>query len=118
MASHALALYTASYSTYDLEGVPALIDLVPKSSFVREETRAILEVPLAIMPPPSYATSDGTSLKSTACSKAPLGGTKEKKAVPTRPTTGAIGLKRKAPKVSGPSKRSLINAFGQLGLSR
>ena len=83
MASHALALYTASYSTYDLEGVPALIDLVPESTFVRKEARLITEVPLAIMPPPSYATSGGTSLKSMVHSKAPLGGTEEKKAPPT-----------------------------------
>ena len=62
MASHALALYMASSSTYDLEGVPASIDLVPETTFVREEARMILEVPLAIMPPPNYAMSGGTSL--------------------------------------------------------
>jgi hypothetical protein len=50
MASHALALYIASSSTYDLEGVSASIDLVPESTFVREEARMILEAPLAIMP--------------------------------------------------------------------
>ena len=68
----------------------------------------ITEAPLTIMPPPSYAISGGTSLRTTACSKAPLGGTKERKATPTIPITGAIGLKRKAPEVSGPSKRSLV----------
>ena len=75
---------------------------------MREEARLITEAPLTIMPPPSYATSDGTSLRTTTCSKAPFGGTKEKKAVPTRPTIGALGLKRKAPEDSGPSKRSFV----------
>ena len=37
MASHALALYMVSSSTYDLDGVPLSIDLVPESSYVREE---------------------------------------------------------------------------------
>ena len=83
MASHALALYTTSYSTYDLEGVPASNDLVPKSSYVREEERLITEAPLAIMAPPSYAMSGGSSLKTMAHYKAPLGGTKEKKVAPT-----------------------------------
>ena len=54
-----------------------------------------MEVPLAIMPPPSYAMSGGTSLKTTARSKAPLGGAKEKQAPLTRPTTGTISLNRK-----------------------
>ena len=83
MASHALALYTASSSTYNLEGVPLSIDLVPESSFVREEARIITEAPLAIMAPPSYAMSGGSSLKTMAHYKAPLGGTKEKKVAPT-----------------------------------
>jgi len=74
MASHALTLYKGSCSTYNLDGIPASIDLLPESLFVREEAKAILEAPLAIMPPPSYATSDGTSFKTTAHSKAPLGG--------------------------------------------
>jgi hypothetical protein len=39
MASHALALHTASCSTYNLDGVPTSIDLMPKSTFVREEAR-------------------------------------------------------------------------------
>ena len=32
--------------------------------------------------------------------------------MPTRPTTGAIGLKRKAPDVSGPSNRSVVTPSG------
>ena len=96
MASHALALYMASSSTYDLEGVLLSIDLVPKSSYMREEARLITKAPFAIMAPPSYAMSGGSSLKSMVRSKAPQGGAKEKKATPTRPTTDAIGLKRKA----------------------
>jgi hypothetical protein len=96
MASHALTLYTASSSTYDIEGVPLSIDLVPKSSYVREEARLITEAPLAIMAPPSYAMSGGSSLKTMMRSKVPQGGAKEKKAAPTRPTTGILGLKWKA----------------------
>ena len=65
MASHALALYMISNSTYDLEGVPLSIGLVPESSFVREEARIITEAPLAIMAPPIYAMSGGSSLKTT-----------------------------------------------------
>jgi len=83
MASHALTLYKGSSSTYDLEGVSLSIDLVLESSFVREEARLVTEAPLAIMAPPSYAMSGGSSLKTIACSKAPQGGTKEKKAAPT-----------------------------------
>ena len=112
MASHALALYMASSSTYDLEGVPRSIDLVLESSFVSEEPRLIPEAPLAIMAPPSYAMSGGSSLKTTTHSKAPLSSTKEKKVAPTRQTTGAIGLKRKAPDVSGPSNRSVVTPSG------
>ena len=83
MASHALTLYKGSCSTYNLDGNPASIDLVPESSFMREEARVILETPLTIMAPPSYALSGGTSLRTTAHSKAPQGGTKEKNTVPS-----------------------------------
>ena len=112
MASHSLTLCIASCSTYDLKGVPASIDLVPESSYVREEARLITEAPLAIMAPPSYAISGGSSLKIMACSKVPLGGAKEKKAMPTRPTTDAISLKRKAHEASGSSKRSFVTPSG------
>jgi len=95
MASHALTLYTASSSTYDLKGVPLSIDLVPKSSFVREEARIITEASLAIMAPPSYAMRGGSSPKTMARSKAPQG-----------------GAKRKAPDISGPSKRSVVTPSG------
>jgi hypothetical protein len=96
MASYALSLYKALSSIYDLDVAPLSVDYTPKSSYVREEARLITEMPLAIMPPPSYM-SGGLSLKSTARSNAPKGGAKEKKTAATRPTTSAIGLKRKAP---------------------
>ena len=73
MASHALSLYMASSSNNNLDRVLLSIDLVPKSSYMREEARLISEAPLAIMPPPSYAMSDGSSLKITARSKVPQG---------------------------------------------
>jgi hypothetical protein len=71
MASHALTLYKGSCSTYNLDGISASIDFVPESSFVRKQAKAILEAPLTIMPPPSYAMSGGSSLKTMAHSKAP-----------------------------------------------
>ena len=83
MASHTLTLYKGSCSTYNLDGILASIDLVPKSSFVRKEARIITEAPLAIMAPPSYAMSGGSSLKTMARSKVPQGGAKEKKMTPT-----------------------------------
>ena len=59
MASHALTLYKGSSSTYNLDGILASIDLVPKSSFMWEEARLITKAPLAIMAPQSYAMSGG-----------------------------------------------------------
>lgn len=50
MASHALALYIASCSTYNLNEVPASIDIVPKSTIIREEAKVITMASLAIMP--------------------------------------------------------------------
>ena len=114
MASHALTLYMGSCSTYNLDGILSSIDLVPESSYVREEARLITEAPLAIMAPPSYAMSGGSSLKTMACSKVAQGGAKEKKRTPKRPSTDAIGLKRKAPKVSGPSKRSVVTPSSKM----
>jgi hypothetical protein len=100
MASYALSLYKASSSIYDLDITPLSVDYTPESSYVREETRIITETPLAIMPPPSHTMSGGSSLKSMACSNVPKDGAKEKKKVPARPTTSAIGLKRKTPVVA------------------
>ena len=114
MASHALTLYKGSCSTYNLDGIPVSFDLVQESSFVREEARIITKAPLAIMAPPSYATSGGSSLKTIVHSKAPQGGAKEKKTVSTQPTISAIGLKRKAPEASEPSKRSLVIHLGNM----
>jgi hypothetical protein len=105
MASHTLTLYKGSCSTYNLDGISACIDLVPESSFMREEVMAILVAPLTIMPPPSYTMSGGSSLNTMEHSK-------EKKMTPTLPTTGAIGLKRKAPNISGPCKRSVVTPSG------
>jgi len=112
MASYVLSLYKASSSIYDLDVALLSIDYTPKSSYVREEARLIMEMPLAIMPPPSHTISGGSSLKSTACSNVPKGGTKEKKKVPARPMTGAIGLKRKAADSSESSKRINVTPSG------
>ena len=71
MASHPLTLYKGSCSTYNLDGILASIDLVPERSYVRKEARLITEAPLAIMAPPTYAISGGSSLKTMARSKAP-----------------------------------------------
>jgi hypothetical protein len=111
MASYALSLYKASGSIYDLDVAPLSVDYTPESSYVREEARLIIEMPLTIIPPPSYM-SGGSRLKSTMCSNAPKGGAKEKKTAPTRPTTGAIGLKRKALISSESSKRTNVTPSG------
>ena len=42
MASHALTLFKGSCSIYNLDGIPVSIDLVPESTFVREEARMIM----------------------------------------------------------------------------
>ena len=112
MASHALTLYKGSCSTYNLDGILASIDLVPESSFVREEARLIIEAPLAIMAPPSYAISGGSSLKTMAHTKGLQGSAKENKVAPTQPTTSAISLKWKAPDISKPSKCSIVMPSG------
>jgi hypothetical protein len=82
MANYALSLYKASSSIYDLDIAPLSINYTPESSYVWEEARLITEMPLTIMPPPSYM-SGGSSLKSMTRSNAPKGGAKEKKAAPT-----------------------------------
>jgi hypothetical protein len=65
MANDTLALFVRSSSTYNLDSIPTSIDLVPESTFVREEARAVLEAPLANKSPPSNGMSGYTSLKST-----------------------------------------------------
>jgi hypothetical protein len=107
-------MYMGSCSTYNLDGILTSIDLVLESSYVREEARCIIEALLAIMAPPSYVMSGGSCLKTMVHSKAPLGGAKEKKAVPTCPTTGTIGLKQKTPEVRRPSKHSVVTPSGNL----
>jgi hypothetical protein len=64
MSDHALSLYLASGSMEKLEIVN-----VPESSYVREEARAAVEAPLAIMPPPSMNYSGSSSIKTTARSR-------------------------------------------------
>ena len=64
------------------------------------------------MPPPSYTISGGSSIKSKARSKVHQGGVKEKKTAPTRPTTSAIDLKRKANISSESSERSHVIPSG------
>jgi hypothetical protein len=101
MASHALALYNASCSPYNLDG-----DLsFTLRDLEREESQSVSITPLAIMPPPvSYGLSEGDNLKSTAWTRPPHTDDKIKPAPPWRPTTGIIGIKRAASDVSGPSK--------------
>jgi hypothetical protein len=49
MANKALALYTGSNSTFNLE-IPQPANPTPKNTYVREEVRAVTMAPLAIMP--------------------------------------------------------------------
>ena len=71
---------------------------------MREEPRAAIETPLAILPPPCLEFSNVSILKSTARSlkngakKVPAG----------RPTTGVLGVKRKTPSGSRLSKRAAV----------
>jgi hypothetical protein len=111
MASYALSLYKASSSIYDLDVAPLSVDYTPESSYVLEEARLTTEMPLTIMPPPSHM-SGGSSIKSTTRSNVPKGGAKEKKAL-VQPSTGAIGLKRKAPISSKTSKRTNVMPPGK-----
>jgi hypothetical protein len=102
MASHALALYQAASSPYNLDG-----DLsFTRDDLVREEILTLEATPLASLPPPaSHGHSESSSLKSTTRTRPPLAGTKVKAVPPRWPTTGAIGVKRPASDINGPSKR-------------
>jgi len=60
MVDKTIALYTGSKSTYNLEGIPHAINPVPENTFVREEAKTVIMVPLAIMPPPFSGASGGT----------------------------------------------------------
>jgi hypothetical protein len=101
MASHALALYQAASSPYNLDG-----DLsFTRDDLVRAEILTLEATPLASLPPPtSHGHSESSSLKSTARTRPPLAGTKVKAVPPRRPTTSAIGVKRPASNINGPSK--------------
>ena len=74
MADKTLALYTGSSSTYNLEEIPHAINLVPENTFVRQEAKAVMMAPLAIMPPLLSGASGGMSVRSTARTKAPHDG--------------------------------------------
>jgi hypothetical protein len=109
MASHALALYNASCSPYNLDG-----DLsFTQGDLEREETQTLSITPLTSLPPPaSYGSSEGDSLKSTARTRPPITGAKIMVAPPWRPTTGAIGIKRVATDIGGLSKRLASTLLG------
>jgi hypothetical protein len=109
MASHALALYQAASSPYNLER-----DLsFTQGDLEREKTQTMSITPLASLPPPaSYGSSEGDSLKSTASTRPPFTGAKVKAAPPRRPMTGAIGIKRPATDIGGPSKRPASTFLG------
>ena len=70
MVDKTVALYTGSKSTYNLEGIPHAINPVPENTFVREEVKTIMMDPLAIMPPLFSGASGGTSVQSSARTKA------------------------------------------------
>ena len=71
MANQALALYTGSNSTFNLEEIPQPINQTPENTFVREEACAITMAPLAIMPPLLSGATGCTSVWSMARTKAP-----------------------------------------------
>ena len=74
MADKTLALYTGSSSTYNLVGIPHAINPVLENTFMREEAKAIIMAPLAIMSPPFSGASGGMSVRSTARTNVPQGG--------------------------------------------
>lgn len=102
MADHTLALYAGSCSTYNLDGAIALVDEMPESSFVREQAKAIVATPLAIVAP-SRSMSGGSSVKSTARMRiAARLGVKGVKAPPKRaPSTDTTRMKKKARTAEG-----------------
>ena len=75
MANQALALYTGSNSTFNLEEIPQPINPTPENTYVREEVRAIMMAPLAVMPPLLCKASGGMSVRSTARTMAPQANT-------------------------------------------
>ena len=66
MANKALALYTGSSSTFNLDEIPQGINLVSENTFVREEARAVMMAPLAVTPPLLSGASGGTSVQLSA----------------------------------------------------
>jgi hypothetical protein len=102
MASHALALYQATSSPYNLDR-----DLsFTQDDLVREETLTLEATSLASLPPPaSRGHSESSSLKSTARMRPPLAGAKVKAVPPQQPTMGTIGVKRPTSDINRPSKR-------------
>ena len=74
MADKALALYTGSSSTFNLDEIPQGINLVSENTFVREEARAVMMAPLVVMTPLFSGASGGMSVRSTTRTKAPQDG--------------------------------------------
>ena len=71
MANQALAFYTSTNSTFNLEEIPQPINQTPENTFVREEACVVMMAHLAIMPLLLSRASRGTSVRSTARTKAP-----------------------------------------------
>jgi len=100
MSSYALSLIQAPGSFANLDIVP-----FRESSSVEEEAWAAVEAPLAFHPPSQDFSS---SLKSTACSRIIKDGVQKKKPTPVRPTTGALGPKKKSLGGGGLSKGATV----------
>jgi len=74
MDDKALALYTSSNSTFNLEEIPYPVNPALENTFVREEERAVTMAPLVVMPPLLSWASGGTRVLTIARTKAPQDG--------------------------------------------
>ena len=74
MDDKALALYTSSNSTFNLEEIPYPVNPAIENTFVREEARVVMMAPLAVMPPLLSRASAGMRVWSIARTKAPQDG--------------------------------------------
>lgn len=90
--NHAMVLYQATYSDMSFERVEGPKVQAPEPSFVRKEAEAVVEKPVALLPP---RFNPSASKKPTARARiAARLGVKMTKLTMKRPTTGALAPKR------------------------
>jgi len=105
MVNKELALYTGSNSTFNLGEIPQPVNPTPENTYVREEVRAVIMAPLAVMPPLRSGASGGMSMRSMARTKKPQADAQPRWAPLSRSASGANSLKRKTLKSATKSVR-------------